>query len=368
MKIGILTLPLHTNYGGILQAYALQTVLERMGHEVVVFDTPKSKMLEGIVSLFYNVLNCNQIKCFVNKHGNLLNAVISRKITPFLSKINRKEICNFKSIRKTDYDAIVVGSDQIWRAVYFPRWMEQSLDNAYLSFSNGWNIKRISYAASFGTDEWEYTEEQTNNCRISLKNFNAVSVREKSGIDLCKKYFGINAQLVLDPTMLLDVDDYLLLLDKGKTKKSKGNLLCYVLDETEELIDFKKRLSMTMHLDPFDVNNPYENDSSKSLKVRTKSSVESWIRGFLDAEFVITDSFHACVFSIIFRKQFLVFGNSKRGMTRFMSLLNLFGLEDRLVNGNCDFSKLGSIDYDSVYLKYNVLKKQSMSFLENHLK
>ena len=215
MRIGILTLPLHTNYGGILQAYALQTVLERMGHEVVVFDTPKNKVLEILGRFFHKLFALNLINSFVNKHDNLLKAIISRKITSFVRKnINLKKVRGFGSLREDDFDAIVVGSDQIWRAVYFPRWLEQPLDNAYLSFTNGWNIKRISYAASFGTDEWEYTDKQTGICRECIKEFDAISVREESGVDLCKKYFGVNAQQVLDPTMLLDSVDYFLLFKK----------------------------------------------------------------------------------------------------------------------------------------------------------
>lgn len=101
--------------------------------------------------------------------------------------------------------------------------------------------------------------------------------------------------------------------------------------------------------------------------MRIKSSVETWLRGFYDAEFVITDSFHACVFSILFKKQFVVIGNRKRGMARFESLLNMFGLEDRLVSADVNVIDLPIINYDLVYDKLNVLKKNSLSFLERAL-
>lgn len=101
---------------------------------------------------------------------------------------------------------------------------------------------------------------------------------------------------------------------------------------------------------------------------RIKPSVEKWLRGFYDAKFVITDSFHACVFSIIFHKQFVVVGNKERGMSRFESLLDMFGLKDRLVNIGDDISSLNEIDFSAVDKIYDILKEESMSFLFNALK
>ena len=87
---------------------------------------------------------------------------------------------NFSKIGAREFDAIVVGSDQVWRSIYFiPMWLGQPMENAYLSFTKGWNIKRISYAASFGTDKWEYNEVQMQHCKVSLQKFDAVSVEKK---------------------------------------------------------------------------------------------------------------------------------------------------------------------------------------------
>lgn len=263
-----------------------------------------------------------------------------------------------------DFDAIVVGSDQVWRSIYFiPMWFGQPMENAYLSFTKGWNIKRISYAASFGTDKWEYNEKQTLHSREALQMFDAVSVREENGVKLCKQYFDVDALHVLDPTMLLDANDYIELFKQKQTPKSKGNLLNYVLDETDEIESLIKKVASMKKMVPFAVNNPYEGDNSKPLNQRIKPSVETWLRGFYDADFVITDSFHACVFSIIFKKQFVVVGNKDRGMSRFESLLKLFGLEDRLVDVHCDVSILQQIDYDNVYSIYDKLKESSMIYL-----
>lgn len=141
----------------------------------------------------------------------------------------------------------------------------------------------------------------------------------------------------------------------------------YVLDDTQELRFVVNKIAVLKQLIPFSVNNPFENDETKPLDSRVKQSVETWLRGFADADFVITDSFHACVFSIIFKKQFLVVGNKGRGMSRFTSLLKMFGLEDRLVVEKTDLENLAIIDYDAVYKKYDIFKQTSLEFLKYNL-
>ena len=376
MRIGILTLPLHTNYGGILQASALQTVLEKMGHEVVVFDTPKKNSLPPLwklpLSLAKRILlkSMGRIdRIFIESYNNRVYPVITKEIQPFIDeKIHRKVFANFSKIGAREFDAIVVGSDQVWRSIYFvPMWLGFPIENAYLSFTKGWNLKRISYAASFGTDKWEYNEEQTLHSREALQMFDAVSVREENGVKLCKQYFDVDALHVLDPTMLLDANDYIELFKQKQTPKSKGNLLNYVLDEADEIESLIKKVASMRKMVPFGVNNPYEGDNTKPLNQRIKPSVEAWLRGFYDADFVITDSFHACVFSIIFKKQFIVIGNKERGMARFESLLKMFGLEERLVDEKVDVNNLYPIDYDKVYNLYGQLKERSLHFLSENL-
>ena len=372
MRIGILTLPLHTNYGGILQAYALQTVLERMGHEVVVFDTPNKAFLpplwklplsfsKRIVLKFLGKTN----RVFIERYNNKVRSVITQHIQPFVDTyLHRKVIRSFKDLKQEDYDAIIVGSDQVWRIIYFPRlWLGQQIENAYLDFAKNWNIKRIAYAASFGTENWEYDEEQTKKCKNLLRKFDAVSTREVDGVKLCKAKFEVDAHHVLDPTMLLSMDDYMALFQKANTPKSEGTLLNYVLDETEEIDCLINKVATDKHLVPFAVNNPFEYDDSKPLQQRIKPSVETWLRGFSDAKFVMTDSFHACVFSILFKKQFAVIGNKVRGLSRIESLLECLGIEDRIVEDSNQVMQLPQINYDLVYVKLEQFRKKSWKFL-----
>lgn len=373
MRIGILTLPLHTNYGGILQAYALQTVLERMGHEVVVFDTPNrmpQPPLKDIPKCFLKrivkkLLGRNQKIFYESYQNNKVIPVVSQNTQRFInSYIHRKEIRNFKELDGESYDAIVVGSDQVWRPLYFvPGWRWQEIENAFLYFTSKWNIKRLSYAASFGTDDWEYTNQQTRRCKALLQVFDAISVRETNGVTLCKKYFDINSVHVLDPTMLLNEADYSIFFQKANTPKSNGTLLNYILDENEKKRALIMNVATQKCLRTFSVTNPHENDETKPLNERIKPSVEKWLRGFYDAEFVITDSFHACVFSILFKKQFVVVGNKERGLSRIESLLQCFGIENRIVEDSAQVMRLPLIDYDTVYDKLEKYRKKSFSFL-----
>lgn len=369
MRIGILTLPLHYNYGGILQAYALQIVLERMGHEVNLISEKRhpTKLPLWKAPLCYGkriLRNVAGRSCpvFLEQKIEREFPLVSRYTSEFVDKYIKCVVYdNFSDISETDYDCFVVGSDQVWRPAYF-----RNIENAYLKFTEGWKVKRIAYAASFGTDKWEYGEEQTEACRHLVQQFDAVSIREASGVGLCKEHFGIEAKHVLDPTMLLNKEDYIKLFETAETPKSKGTLLNYILDETpgkKALID---KISKDKGLVPFRVNSKVENLAAP-LKERIQPPVEQWLRGFYDAEFVVTDSFHACVFSIIFGKPFVVYGNEERGLSRFYSLLSLFGLENRLITSIDSLGALREIDYDKIYLILKKMKLSSIDFLRETL-
>lgn len=355
MKIGILTLPPSTNYGGILQAYALQTILERRGHNVCLIEKQRKyslplwkmplsygkRMLKNLLGDTFPVLYEQKMKREI--------PIIRQNTDIFINKyIKRRIVENLSDISEDDFDAIIVGSDQIWR----PKYLYYPIAHAYLDFTKGWNIIRIAYAASFGTDKWEYTYRQTKRCSCLLKKFDAVSVREKSGIDLCREYFDVESVHVLDPTMLLPIEDYINLFKVINTLESKGSLLYCILDETPEKFALINKIAEEKHLKPFSVNSRVENLSAP-LDERIQPPVEQWLRGFYDAEFVITDSFHACVFSILFNKPFIVIGNEKRGMSRFISLLEMFGLENRLLIDTFENNSFNEINWQKVNVILN---------------
>lgn len=370
MRIGILSLPLHDNYGGILQAYALQIILEDMGHDVVFFDRCRIIKLPFTTKLYHYtiriikriLLNSNHAIRY-DKAYNYPIEVMRQYTYPFLLKhMKRIELSgSYSALKERRLDAIVVGSDQVWRPRYF--W-HAPLSDAFLAFAKDWDIKRISYAASFGSEEWEYTPEQTTECGDLLRRFDAVSVRESSAVSLCKEYFNVDAQHVLDPTMLLDAAHYITLFQQEATPKSEGDLMCYILDSSEEKEALVQSFASTYSLTPFSVNSKYEVPDAP-LEEKIQPPVEKWLRGFYDAKYVITDSFHACVFSILFKKPFIVYGNKHRGMARFQSLLAMFGLEDRLVTTpeEASVAICCPIDWDTVYTRLDEWRQKSRDFL-----
>lgn len=372
MRIGILSLPLYINYGGILQTYALQTVLERLGHEVTFIQKRNwpLKLKAKDIPIVYakrivKKLMGQHIPILYERIYNNEAPIIRQNIEPFVRRhINMNVVDDYSQLNEKDFDAIIVGSDQIWRPLYV-----KNIENAYLNFTKSWNIKRISYAASFGTDNWEYTKSQSEHCRKLIRLFNAVSVRESSGVELCKKHFGVDVKHVLDPTMLLEENDYIKLFEEYNTPKSQGNLLCYILDESEEKTKIIDIISQQGHLSPFKVSArpPYRYDLP--VKERIQPSVEQWLRGFYDADFIFTDSFHACVFSILFKKPFLVYGNNARGMSRFSSLLEMFGLQDKIVESPSKIEEKlqNDIDWNAVHSILSSRRKEANDFLKTAL-
>ncbi len=363
MRIAILSLVPGHNYGGILQSFALQTVLERMGHEVkVISKVPSFKETGWKKYIKYGVrfvkkyilrtqkdLPIKREKFYTEKRKYEL-----QKTLVFVDEyLHIRYIDKFEDIKEGEFEAFVVGSDQVWRPQYFCGQYNTEIENAFLKFTEGWKVKRISYAASFGVDFNEYSTSQTKSCRELLKKFDAVSVREDSGIKLCYQLFDVPARKVCDPTMLLSKEDYLKLIDCN-IPKSSGNLFVYCLDRNESLDKIVSEISSEKNLVPFFIR---DDD-------RVKPSVESWLQAFNDAEFVVTDSFHACVFSLIFKKPFIVIGNKDRGMSRFDSLLVEFGMKERLVLSLSDnIVDIEDLKIDGVDPVFEKIRKESYDFL-----
>lgn len=373
MKIGILTLPLHTNYGGILQAYALQTVLERMGYDSLVIQRLYRKRIVGWKYPLQIIKRCivrfvfgKRIELFSEIKWNRNQQIIERNTQGFINNhIRTYQIKEISSIKENDFDVIVVGSDQIWRPKYY-RLHYKHIEDAFLSFAERWDVKRIAYAPSFGTDEWEYNETETLKCGVLLHKFDSVSIREQSGIGLCEKYLGRKkVKWVLDPTMLLNKEDYEKIIQQNI--KAPGDLMCYVLDDNSEVSSLIQKIVDEGNYKAFYVNSRVS-DASLPVNERIQPPVEQWLVGFRDAKLVITDSFHACIFSILFYKPFIVIGNRKRGFSRFESLLKLFGLESRLIEDKTQFddSMLNPLS-DDVYRRLERYRKSSMEFLNKAL-
>ncbi|MCC5879155.1 MAG: polysaccharide pyruvyl transferase family protein [Idiomarina sp.] len=375
MKVAILTQPLGHNYGGLLQAYALQSYLKSVGCEVQIINrrTIKSKRKE-IKQLVINSVRLlkGRIKTIPTEARQ---ASILRELTSFRDHYLAMSpaITDEQQIRdfflKDNFDVVVVGSDQVWRPRYSP-----SIKNFYLDFLNDIDssAKRLAYAASFGVDAWEYTPELTLQCKALIQRFDAISVREQSGVGLCSGNFSVTATCTVDPTLLLEPSAYDVLINKDESNNTDSYLFSYVLDpnSVKSAIISKaanargiKTLSILPKHSMIDVTLKEFNDCRYP-------SVESWLKGYRNSDFVVTDSFHGTVFSILFNKPFIAVGNAARGMARFESLLSQLGLQDRLVESEAEVTEEllnKDIDWDSVNAKRVALVKESQDFLRTHL-
>ena len=367
MRIGILTLTLLNNYGGILQAYALQTVLERMGHEVKVINTKplerqdifpgrQEKFRSYIRRFIHSVRNGgNKMEKPMGKNQYIMTL---RYVLNFIEKyIQSYYVKSVDEIRREDFDAIVVGSDQIWNP-RFSTDLRKSKDNLsfeFLDFARNWDIKRYAYAASFGVDEWLYPDEYTKINATLAKKFLAISVREDSGVELCKKYLGVNAVHLIDPTMLLAPADYSKLVEAANIPACEGDLFCYILDSREDKTALIERIAKERDMHPFYVKSKSYVES-RNIVERSIPPVEKWLRAFMDAKFVVTDSFHGMAFSINFGKPFVAIGNQGRGLARMSSIARMFGIEDHLLIDTADYDPDKS--YDVAPETRNILEEQ----------
>lgn len=339
-KLGIITLPLHQNYGGVLQAFALCSALKMMGYNAYILASAPQSMKDRVKQTLYRNSSFGRfvytnIPCLKVDYGKLEQECQNHKI-----------------------DTIIMGSDQIWRYDYL---------NTDIKFG-GWikseDMKVLSYAASFGFDKWKYQESDTKRIELLLKRFCAVSVREKSAVGICKSILNQNAIHVLDPTMLLSKADYLKIIpDK---KDSSRYVFSYLLDDSNNhnlnCVDY---LKSNLGIDVKSVN-LYKNKLLKRLCKQT--SIIEWLSLICYADIVITDSFHGTVFSILFHTPFYVLLNRKGGNTRLYSLLESFGLENRIICSVSDMNLSDNIDWNDVEKRHMSLYHQSLTFLKEALK
>lgn len=371
-----MTQPLGKNYGGIMQAWALQQVLKSEGHEVVTID----RQYEPEGGLYHLArLGYRSLKKAIGKRKAPVN--LERYFPEIFQHTNafvQQHLSMSEPLDSTEklkahfdrekYDVVIVGSDQTWRPMYSP-----NIGNFFLDFLGDKTIKRVAYASSFGVDEWEFTEEQTRYCAPLAQKFDAISVREDSGVPLCKKYLGVDAMHVLDPTLLLERSAYEALF-AGKDIQKKNGICTYILDDApwkKQVLDYVQKQIML----PCYKNNSHRKDLSEFTLNKIDDyrlpSVESWIKGFADAEFVITDSFHGTVFSIIFNKPFICLLNKDRGVSRFYSLSNIFLIKNSFLDCYCDSDINNFFMEDKNYFEmsnnFHKLKFESENFLSKFI-
>lgn len=355
MKIALLNLPVDNNYGGMLQRFALMAVLRNQGHDVIhlnmrfaynngslfhrcVRDAKRlllrvCRKYDGPIMPEYRAEkqyrnSCKATDSFYCKYLNHTRRIVAKSaLWPICSKM----------------DAIVVGSDQVWRKTIAATF---GISTYFCDFVPVGQMKLFAYGVSLGVENSELNEKEIKDFSGLYKRFNAVSVREESGCKLLDSYgWNIPEHVqVLDPTLLLDKECYCKLIDCADTYDVSGSMLCYILDKSEEKTKLINKKAQELGLKPF------------YLSIDGTVSVEQWLRSFRDAEYVITDSYHGLVFSIIMEKSFYLFRNEFRGNARFDSLLN-----------TCGITNTDDIDWYDVRARLDFNRDQSIFFLKQSL-
>lgn len=373
MKIAILTVPFNNNYGGFLQAFALKKILEERGHSVEFLMRrryrPKISVSVRLKNLLNWLLKRTDYCYFLNDFKIYRISKFTRRfVRDYLFPLS-KNCYNKDSFSKLLFhhqaDVYIAGSDQCWRYKFAPWYIDDYFFKPFL----GTKRKRISYAASFGVDFLEYDEKMLQICEKCLKEFSAISVREESGVRLLEEFFHIpqgKAVAVLDPTMLLPLNYYDVLIKKYPIK-DHNYLFSYILDDSEEIEDIISQVCRDLNLNRIN----QKAQTGDLSKIQIIEPVELWLSRIYNSSFVLTDSFHGVVFSILFNKSFFVFENESRGKTRFDSVLTLFNLNNRYIHKSSNISKsLVEKEIDWNYVNHVMVQKRidSLDFLFSALK
>lgn len=356
MKIRVLTLPLGYNIGGILQNYALMTICKKYSNDVKTLDICVSPPFLFPIIKYGACVKRFLLKIFVD-HNIRVRWWLENKPVEKIQEIPQvKDVIYLHSTKglkkiKTANTLFIFGSDQLWR-----KEMSPDIMTFFGDFLKD-NVPRVAYAASFGVDTWQFDEDNSAKVIYLLKKFKAISVREESAVKLLAQR-GIQSQLVLDPTLLLLSQSYIS-LETAVSRQFAQNphIFLYCLDKH---LGQDEAIALICNK----VNTPVMN-------ITTNLQVDKWICGLRTADYVVTDSFHGTIFSILFHKKFIVVANQMRGLTRLESLLKLLGLENRLAESfeDFDFTQLSAdIDYMSVDKILNQEREKSLAFLDNQLK
>lgn len=342
MKALILTHPIGTNYGGMLQCYALQTVLKRRGYDVKIIDLksflPLYKRVIKKIMHFVGIFRCRDFKYLKMQNFVRQNFVLTDS---FYSETKLR-----RYIKNNDFDVVFVGSDQVWKKEF-----AEKFDYAYfLNFVSD-DVKKVAYAVSFGTNVWKYNEEQTKNIIKNVSSYRGFSVRENDAVEMCANNLGIEPILVLDPTLLLNSSDYLHFVSARPT--NKRYIFVYWLWNKEKIIEAVSEVKD---------KSEYEIIELSMLEGKSFMSVEDWITHIKYAEMIITDSFHGCAFSLIFNRPVKYVTSDRVFDNRRASLFSILNIQSENL-----FPEKSDEEYMKINLLLDKYRKKSYSFIDNVL-
>ncbi len=345
--VGLFGLWYGGNYGGFLTYWALYKFLEKNSYSVLLIDNCKMVNHEYINSAH------SMMTKFCYKYG--LNCTNSISTEAELYDLNTK-VNNF-----------IVGSDQIWNyGLTTTCYFNYLLDFVY-SYKN-----KIAYASSFGSDASNVPKELTPKVAYYLNNFDGISVRESSGVELLKNEFSYSKGVHLLDPVFFDSSLYEVLIENSSVEVNSPYIFSYLLDPELYKEDILRYVEQMLNMSPIitvDINPKIHNYrmSQFSCFSPVDATIEDWLKYIKNCDFVITDSFHGMCFAILYKKNFVAIANKMRGEARFLSLLSQLGLSERLIYSYEDLlnneSLFKPIDYEKVFLILNAEKDKSISWL-----
>lgn len=349
-NVNILTIHKEPNYGALLQAYALYKTIERLGHVPHIIN----------LSMEYRRFPYNvKYKTLLSVHKWLKGYSHCYALAEQFSKRHcPHQIGDFHTMaelasypwKKNDY--YLIGSDQVWNPE-----ITQNLRTAFcFSFLKNNIGNRYAYAASFGhIKDAEKRKSELDMNALSL--FKRISVREKFGVEFLQRN-GIEATEVIDPTLLLD--SYRNLLPRNV--EIRNEILFLSLSDTANMNAFVKELSARTKLPIRKYYGYLQPERKKNMEFLP---VEEWLYAIASAKIVITDSFHATVFSILFNKSFYVYISEPSKVFRISNLLDILGIEQRIVNNVDDAIAAHAIDYEAVNKRLSAYRENSLNYLKS---
>ena len=265
-------------------------------------------------------------------------------------------IKNYSDIKESDFDILVVNSDQTWR-----KWDQYFYDCGFLKFAQNWNKLKFVYGASLGFDFWSFNRKDEEIIGKLIRNFSEISVREKGSIELIQNHFGIKPKLVLDPTLIINKNYYLKLIKdyRSNINETTNYIFVYKISHSNKTMHSfiqkaKEILNYTIY----------------NYRMDNKSLVEDFIYHIKNSKAVITNSFHCTIFSIIFKKPFITFNFKSNGFERIKSLSELLGFKNRIVETDEEFQKISLLTIIPK-INYKILNKQrveSLNYISRNLK
>ncbi|HFU74756.1 MAG TPA: polysaccharide pyruvyl transferase family protein [Arcobacter sp.] len=376
MKIGILTFHFSNNYGALFQAYGLRNYLRKLGHDVEFINYQPEYLEAGgdinINSLFSKAtLKIIYLRVVQLKEKFFGNKERENYFTSFKSDflgVNKTEIYKSKEeIEKANlyYDLLITGSDQVWNPSE-----QYGIDPVYfLEFkTSNPNVKKISYAPSFGKASID--KKYKNEVSKLISKLDSISVREVSGQNIIEDLTSLKSILVPDPTVL--VSNYENVMNKYETEE-KNYIFCYYLRSRENIGEVAEYISQKENLQIYSPHNPHRR--WKEIGQTVNPGPREWLYLLNTSKFVVTNSFHGTILSILLNKPFVVVGIGglrAKYNERAMNILKLCGLENRLVNefnkSNIDDLLLEEIDWNVVNKNIKQLRQSGTDFLKSNLR